>query len=64
MNFKQNETQYDEINVSLAREPGESLLRQPFKGLGERGEVRSVPGQLTTMRKMFNHDGDDGGEMD
>ena len=51
-------------DASLVREPGEPLLGQPFKGLGKRREVRSVPGQLTMMMKMFNHNGDDDGEME
>ena len=62
--FKQMERRCDENNASLVREPGEPLLGQPFKGLGKRREVRSVPGQLTMMMKMFNHNGDDDGEME
>ena len=50
--FKQMERRCDENNASLVREPGEPLLGQPFKGLGKRREVRSVPGQLTMMSKI------------
>ena len=56
--FKQMERRCDENNASLVREPGESLLGQPFKGLGKRREVRSVPGQLP-MLKMIKYDDDD-----